>query len=154
VSEAFSNLDLALRGILDQKSDTKLFENIATKAISDALATATKLHDDVKNTAHLAKAALDRQQMLHERVKWAGEISAKAADKVPAEAKEALADASAFAKEKLDSATDAVVEKLRNAQPEAPKMAAELSKQADAKIERLTKAFLLIGRQAGVPDPR
>jgi hypothetical protein len=152
VAAGFSNLDLALRGILDQTADAKLFENIANKALSDALATATKLSEEVKNTSALAKGSQDRQRMLQERLAWAQGLAAKVKD-LPADARQALDEAAKFAKDELDPATTQVIESLRNAQPDATQKARALAASLDAVIEKLTKAFLPVGRAAGVPDP-
>jgi hypothetical protein len=154
VAEGFSNLDLALRGILDKAGDAKLFEGIATKALADALATATRLSEEVKNAGALAAAAVDRQKMLKLRIEWADGIAAKVGASVPADAVQALADARKVAKEELDAATHEVVERLRNAQPDATEKARQLAAKLDPVIERLTRAFLQIGRSAGVPDPK
>lgn len=154
VAEGFSNLDLALGGILDQAGDAKMFAGIAKKSLSDALATATKLSEEVKNAGALAAAAVDRQKMLKIRVEWADGIAAKVGAAVPAEAAQALAEAKKIAKDELDTATNEVVERLRNAQPDATEKARALASRLDPAIERLTKAFLQIGRSAGVPDPK
>ena len=153
VALGFRHLDLALTGTTEKSPDAKLHQNIALKALGDALATATKLHEDVKKTAHLAAAAMDRQRVLNARIAWADQIKAKAPEKVPADGTAALEDARKLAQGDLESETGRVVESLRNSQPDAAAKATALAERVDAHIERVTRAFLQIGREAGVPDP-
>jgi hypothetical protein len=153
VALGFTHLDLALAGTVEKAKDAKLHQNIATRALSDALATATKLHEDLKKTGALAKAAIDRQRRLKDVISWAGAIAAKDGAKVPPEAAKALEEARKTSEE-IGPETDRVLESLRGAQPDAAAKAEELAARVDAPIERVTRAFLPIGREAGVPDPK
>jgi hypothetical protein len=154
VADGFSNLDLALRGIVDQAGDAKLFENIAAKGLSDALATATRLSEEVKLSGHASAKAVDRRKMLLDRLIWAQDVAARTGKDLPEAAAKALAEATKFAKDELDAGTDAVLESLRNAQPDAFAKSKALAEKVEPVIDSLTRAFLPISRSAGVPDPK
>jgi hypothetical protein len=150
----FRHLDQALTSILDQLPDATTHENIAAGTLRRVLETATKLSEEAKQTAGLATAVVDRERLLKARIEWADGIRTKLGDGVPPEAVKALDDARALASGGLSAESSAVLDKLRNAQPGAAAAADELGRRVDAAIEAVTRAFLDLGRKAGVPDPR
>lgn len=149
-----THLDEALTGILAGSADAKTHENIATHNLSAAHETAAKLTEEVKQTSAAAHAATDREALLKKRIAWADEIVKKLGPAVPAEATQALSEARTYSDKTLPGETAAVIERLRNAQPDGAQHAADLAKSADAVVERLTRAFLELGRKAGVADPK
>jgi hypothetical protein len=146
-------LDRALAGILDGAPDAQVHENIAMAQLRQVGDTSARLKEEVAQAAALAIAVGDRAKLLRNRISWAEGVVAKAGDAVPAEARQALEDARALAAGPLDGEGATVLEKLRNAQPDAAAKAGDLARRVEAAMERLTTAYLELGRKAGMPDP-
>jgi hypothetical protein len=153
VKLVFSHLDQALTAILERGPDAATHQNIATNNLSSALDTGMKLMEEVKQASALAKGATERQELLEKRIAWADAILAKAAPASIKDGPESLEAARAVARG-LPPETDAVIEGLRNAQPDAPAKAAAIAARVDVVVDRLSRAFLEAGRKAGVPDPK
>jgi hypothetical protein len=152
VKLGMTHLDEALARILDGAADAATHQGIAINNLAQAYTTATRLTEEVKQIAILAGAATGRQAMLSKRIQWAESVLAKAGKDAVKGGADALEKARAFARD-LPPRTDAVLDTLRNSQPDAAAKAKELAATVDDEIERLTRTFLDAGRKAGVPDP-
>jgi hypothetical protein len=150
----FKHFDEALARTLDKSPDAQIHEKIAQAALREALETSAKLTEEVKKSAALAHNAIDRERMLRGRIEWAGGIAEKLGAALPEEGSKALAEARAFATTTLKDESLAVLDALRNAQPDAAQKAEDLGRRTDAVIERLTRAFLDLARKTGAGDPK
>jgi hypothetical protein len=154
VALGFKHLDEAVMLTIEQAKDAGTHEKIASAALRDALQTSAKLAEEVKKSSALASNAVDRERLLKARLEWADAISGNLGASVPAEAKKALEDGREFANGALPKQSAEVLEGLRNAQPDAFAKAEDLGRKTDAMIEQVTRAFLDLGRKAGVGDPK
>jgi hypothetical protein len=149
----FRHLDDALSKIVAGAPDAETHEKIATGTMRRVLETATKLGAEVKVAATRATEAVSRQTLLAQRVTWAETVAEAAKDAVTPDARAALADARTFAAA-LPPRQAAVIDKLRNAQPDAVPLADALAAEVDMVLERLTRAYLDLSRKAGIGDPK